>query len=485
MQNYENEEENLDNFMVKAASILSEENNPQKRSIIESLKQYLSSIFQIQNEMVNLFRTLNGVIFSSKSSGQLPQKIDNKQPFILYPIIFSFNPKTTSYFLDYYLNCLQRCICEENKNEFTFISEVFADSILALFSDEKSNTNLIKKNYLLEENKKKNIYEKILNYCNKNIRTNKRLEQSFGCLLLTEFIEKCPMVKDDINLDNLFKIISDYLDDRWFECKVDLLNCTISLTFSVKKKFKPYANSCLFRIIDFLTDSDWMKRKLAINIVYTLLFYCRDEIMVVKDNIYEILNVLKEDPVEEVRKICKHILKLMGGEEGNDNIDDDNDGGENEKTPTIRSSKINKAQKNKNNINTINENKNKNQDKKSNYNNNNSINDNNKSKSNISNLPPKSKQNLNEVNPLENKDLESINSTLNSILGKIKKIQVSQLEFKEMLENLKQAEGNNYMNLNERLKALEEYFSNYNRKEGYGQSNNKNEKYNYPKTKRF
>ena len=78
MKDYEYEEENLDDFMVNAASILSEENNPEKGTIIESLKQHLSSIFHIQNEMENFFKTLSGVIFTSKPSRKSSQKIDNK-----------------------------------------------------------------------------------------------------------------------------------------------------------------------------------------------------------------------------------------------------------------------------------------------------------------------------------------------------------------------------------------------------------------------
>ena len=39
--------------------------------------------------------------------------------------------------------------------------------------------------------------------------------------------------------------------------------------------------------MDYLTDTDWMMRKLAINIVYTLVFYCKEEIMAVKENIID------------------------------------------------------------------------------------------------------------------------------------------------------------------------------------------------------
>ena len=40
------EEENLDDFMFKAAEILSQTSNNEKKDIIESLKQHLSAIFE-------------------------------------------------------------------------------------------------------------------------------------------------------------------------------------------------------------------------------------------------------------------------------------------------------------------------------------------------------------------------------------------------------------------------------------------------------
>ncbi len=368
MKDYEYEEENLDDFMVNAANILSEKDNPEKSTIIESLKQHLSSIFHIQNEMDNFFRTLNGVIFTSKdrNSKNSSQKIDNKLPFLLYPLIFSFNPRTTSFFVDYYLGSVQQCICEENRPDFTFVSEVFSKVIIAFFGNERHNKYLIKKNFLLEPNKKKSLYEKLFNFCNSNIKTNQRLEQSFGCLLLTEFIENCPLVKEDKNLENMFKIISGYLDDRWFECKLDLLNCTISLIFAAEVKFKPYANICLFRVLDYLTDMDWMKRKLAINIVYTLVFYCKEEIMTVKENIIEFLYMLKEDSVPEVREVCLHTLKFLGEEFEIDTNEFDLDlEGENSKPKNMFNKYKNK---NKNNIINNYTNSNRNKSNKSNKN---------------------------------------------------------------------------------------------------------------------
>ena len=45
--------------------------------------------------------------------------------------------------------------------------------------------------------------------------------------------------------------------------------------------------------------------------------------MAVKENIYEFLNVLKEDSVDEVREVCMHTLKFLGEEEEDNNMDEE------------------------------------------------------------------------------------------------------------------------------------------------------------------
>ena len=97
MSDYEYEEENLDEFMINASSILAEEDKPKKETIIESLKQHLSSISNNQSELQNFYNTLNIVIFGKNS-----KKITHKQAFKLYPIIFSFNPNSSFYYIDFF-----------------------------------------------------------------------------------------------------------------------------------------------------------------------------------------------------------------------------------------------------------------------------------------------------------------------------------------------------------------------------------------------
>ena len=453
MSDNEYEEENLDDFMINASSILCESSsNSEKNMIIDTLKQHLSQIFHEQSEMQNFFNTLDGIIFTQNSDNEdneesiKPQKISNKQPFKLYPIIFSFNPKTSYYYLDYFLNTLKKSISEENRGDFTYISLIFSEVIISFYSDEKTNKNILKKNLLLEPNKKIKLYEKILNFCNENINTNQKTEQSFGLLLLTEFIEKCPLIKEEKYLENIFKIISDYLDDRWFECKLDLLNCTISLIFTAETKFKPYAKICLFRVLDFLTDTEWMKRKLAINIVYTLVFYCKDEILSVKDNIIDFLNMLKEDTVEEVKDVCLQTLKFIedndpDAENEKNNINNDSFNNENNQPKNV----FNRA-KNKKDLNT----KNKEKDKDKNSNATKNINNNDGS--------PEKIKNENEIVFNNNQiDLnnENFTPTINSILQQIKRIQEDQNKFINIINDIQQNVNSNFTSLNERIENLE------------------------------
>ena len=403
------EEENLDEFMIKASKILIEKEKPNsdKNSIMESLKQHLLSIYENKEEMDNFFKTINSVIFSEDL------KIIHKECFILYPIIFSFNPKICLNYFNYFIDTLQISITEDNKNFFIFFSEIFSEVMQIFFYSDK-NKNIINKKFLLDKNGKKILFNKIMNFCEENIKTNKKLEQSFGCLILTEFIEKCPLIKEEKNLEYIFKRISDYLDDRWFECKLDLLNCTMSLIFSVENKFRPYANTCLFRVMDYLTDTDPLMRKLSINIVYTLVFYCKEEILEVKDNIIEFLNVLKEDENNEIKEICKKILEFIQDDSNNNNI--------NTKT------------KKENNIKLLN----------------------NSGKKPDKTPKEKNKSNIIYNNNINNKDMEELDSKIDLILNEINKIKQAQEKFQIELDTLVQKEENNYNILNQRFKLIEQ-----------------------------
>lgn len=315
MSEYEYEEKNLDDFLIESSKILiSEGNDDEKRTIIESLKQHLSSIFNNQFELENFYKILNMVIFKKNSN-----KIINRQCFKIYPLVFSFNLNSCYRYIDFYLLSLNRCINAENKADFTYLELIFSEVISILFSKETGNDNIISKLYSLGENDKYKLYDKLFKFLKEKIQSSDKITQSFGCLLLTELIEKCPIIKEQKYLEEIFKLLSDNLEDKKFHCKLDILNCLISLIFITEQGFKSYANLCLFRVLDYLTDEQWIKRKLSVNIVYTLVFFCKEEILPVKSNIIEFLNILKEDPVEEIREVCQQILKILEDENGDNN----------------------------------------------------------------------------------------------------------------------------------------------------------------------
>ena len=312
MSEEEFEEQNLDEFLKNAAGILIKNEEESKNSIIESLYEHLKTVFKDKNESENFFTLLNNIIFLTNDSDS--KKSFNSQPFILYPIIYSYNKKESLKYINYFLASLQKSISEENKPHFSFLNSVFSNFINCFFYNDNIDKNISSSDYIsndIDGEKKQVLFEQLFNFCNNNIKTNKKLEQFFGFLLLSELIEKCPLVQEEKNIDLIFKDFVNYLKDRLFECKLDLLNCIITLILTVNKKFNPHARVCLFNVLDFLTDHDLEQKKLAINIVYIIVIYCTENIMAVKDNLIAFLNTLNNEKDPRVREVYLQTLKFI------------------------------------------------------------------------------------------------------------------------------------------------------------------------------
>ena len=332
MSEEEFEEQNLDEFLKNAAEILIKNEEESKNSMIESLYEHLKTVLKDKNESENFFTLLNNIIFVTNDSES--KKTFNKQPFILYPIIYSYNKKESLNYIKYFLASLQQSISEENKPHFSFLNLVFSNFVNCFFNNDNKDKNISSSDSTsneIDEEQKQVLFEKLFNFCNNNIKTNKKLEQYFGFLLLSELIEKCPLIQEEKNIELIFKDFENYLKDRLFECKLDLLNCIITLILTVNKKFNPHARVCLFRVLDFLTDYDLEQKKLAINIVYILIIYCTENIMPVKDNLLESLNSLNNEKDPRVREVYLQTLKFIEetdkknrkNKEENNNINED------------------------------------------------------------------------------------------------------------------------------------------------------------------
>ena len=318
MSEEEFEEQNLDEFLKNAAEILIKNEEESKNTMIESLYEHLKTVLKDKTESENFFTLLNNIIFVANDSES--KKTFNKQPFILYPIIYSYNKKESLDYIKYFLASLQQSITEENKPHFSFLISVFSNFINCFFNNDDKKTNTDKDTPSSESTsneidgeEKQVLFEKLFNFCNNNIKTNKKLEQYFGFLLLSELIEKCPLIQEEKNIDLIFKEFDNYFNNRLFECKLDLLNCTITLILTVNVKFSSHAKVCLYRVLDFLTDGDLEEKKLAINIVYILVIYCTENIMPLKDEIISLINEIKKkkDVDPNIKEVYLQTLKFI------------------------------------------------------------------------------------------------------------------------------------------------------------------------------
>ena len=213
-----------------------------------------------------------------------------------------------SYYLNPILSIIQSLIIDKNIEFLPNIPEIFVKIIQNLILDD-----INAKNKRLNNDEKK-IYEILQNFCFFNIKIDKELNQVIGGQCLTKLIENCSFLLKDEYIKIITENIITELSNENFNAKYELLNCLISLILGVEKFFNPYATIVFNNILDFLANEDWKQRKLALNIIYTLSLYCKDEIMPLKEHLLIILDVLKRDKIKEIRDISFLILKIYENE---------------------------------------------------------------------------------------------------------------------------------------------------------------------------
>ena len=209
------------------------------------------------------------------------------------------------------LNIMQTFINEQNAILYPSISNIYADIIqYTMPTDISASTR-----QLNPEEKK--AYDILQGFCIYNMKYDDKSNRIVGSLCLTKLVENCPIVLQPQYTKFIWDNINNFIDKKNFNAKTELLNCLISLILGAENLFCPYANVTLYKVLDFLTDNDWLKRKLALNVIYTLIFYCKDEILPLKDHIINFLKVLKTDKVKEVREVCLLILQIFSQNEPN------------------------------------------------------------------------------------------------------------------------------------------------------------------------
>ena len=320
---------------INSDSIIS---NPEIKS---SLLTIYDKIGMIQSREIgyNLFIDLiiNNIYISSTMNFIISQVGDfinslspkEKEPYLKLLSLFFYNPNSSQnsennnfngsnalisksiyyLYISPVLNVLQTFINEQNSILYASISNIYADILLyTMPTDISASTK-----QLNPEEKK--AYDILQGFCIYNMKYDDKSNRIVGSLCLTKLVENCPIVLQPQYTKFIWDNINNFIDKKNFNAKTELLNCLISLILGTENLFCPYANVTLYKVLDFLTDNDWVKRKLALNVIYTLIFYCKDEILPLKEHIINFLKVLKTDKVKEVREVCLLILQIFSQNE--------------------------------------------------------------------------------------------------------------------------------------------------------------------------
>ena len=312
-------------------------NNPEIKS---SLLTIYDKIGMIQSREIGyeLFVELimNNIYLSSSMNYIISQVGDfiyslspkEKEPYLKLLSLFFYNPNNQNnedseqngnnsliskniyyIYISPVLNVLQTFINEQNSILYPSIANVYADIIqYTMPTDISASTK-----QLNPEEKK--AYDVLQGFCIYNMKYDDKSNRIVGSLCLTKLVENCPIVLQPQYTKFIWDNINNFIDKKNFNAKTELLNCLISLILGAENLFCPYANVTLYKVLDFLTDNDWLKRKLALNVIYTLIFYCKDEILPLKEHIINFLQVLKTDKVKEVKEVCLLILQIFSQNE--------------------------------------------------------------------------------------------------------------------------------------------------------------------------
>ena len=247
----------------------------------------------------------------------LPPK--EKEPTLSLLSLIFFDPmadpqspkKKTIYFqyLSLVLSIIQSITSDKNNSIFGQIANTYAEIVQNIMPTDI--------NYALEDidMEERKGYEMLQGFCIYNMKQEEKANRIVGSLCLTKLVENCPVVLQEKYMKFIWENIISFIEMKNYTAKYELLNCLISLILGAENLFIPYANTTLYKVLDFLSEDDSNKKKLALNVIYTLIFYCKEEIIPLKDHITNFLRVLKTDKVKEIREVCLLILQILNENE--------------------------------------------------------------------------------------------------------------------------------------------------------------------------
>ena len=154
----------------------------------------------------------------------------------------------------------------------------------------------------LKPNERIVIYEIFQGFCLYNMKQSYKSNQIFGSACLSMLIQNTNLFKENKYLKVIYENIIYHIDKQYFNGKKELLESILGLTVICESSFKPFAEKSITKIRRFLTDEDWFKRKLVLDIICKLYFHCKNELVSLRSSLIDQISSLKSDKVRLINK---------------------------------------------------------------------------------------------------------------------------------------------------------------------------------------
>jgi len=263
----------IEDYKDRINKMLSDLNDPNTfKSIEEKIKLEVTDT-TLTDKKLNVFLSILG-----KKLSQLKDKTNGIK--IIKTVAVSL--KQIDVYLSKLLTIIQTIITEENRDFYMLLASTFGDIVS------------ITKNIVLE---KSMVYEILQGFCFYNIRRDTTAHQLCGSLCLEYFIKNCPLVQNPVNLKFIWENICVAIENTEFKAKTEILSALKTLIVSADIRIQPYAVPTLYKVFDILSDTDWYRKKLVLNIIHQLTLAAPNDIIPLKSYITDYLMIAKNDKV--------------------------------------------------------------------------------------------------------------------------------------------------------------------------------------------
>ena len=337
------EVENSINNIIKTIKEKNLTSNIENHENIIYLEFYnlITENIQYQKNITFIFHTISRAIATSEKEEEKESLLKLLPEFFLP---FKNDISKTFPFISRILTTIQSNIHSKINPEY--ISKIFKDILQFLFNIDENN---------IEASVNKQNYEICQGFCIYNMKQNDELCQICGVLCLKQLIINLNFyLKNTKYMKYLWEKLILFIENDNFGCKLILLQCFNELIKKCKEKFRQYANITMYKVLDYLKDTENESRKEALNILYLLILNCPKDISALKNQLIDFISVLQEQNDEFIQERCNQILNLLND---NEKLNESSkilssDGQRNESENNIIKNKINKMKKNVKNINS-------------------------------------------------------------------------------------------------------------------------------------